>query len=1276
MPLGGACPDCATRTALSTAHGDTNALAHLETLFAALPAAVIILDRNGVYRFFGGQALTNERSGEALGQSVFAVRRDRPDILADMRRALAGEEVRATREVEGIVWETRYAPLHDAAGEVDGVAYIAFDITGRARAEAALQASEERLRAQYLAFPLPTYIWQHRDGDFVFTDCNAAALAINHESLTARLGQPASIIYRALPEVCAYLTRCFVERTTLQHELRYAEIDFTVTYVYVAPDQVVMHAEDITKRKTAEEALLTSERAFRTLVEQVPAVIYRAQANASGATLFISPQVATMLGYDSAPWLADPAFWTERLHPDDRAQTLTTFAQGHATGLPVRVEYRFRTADDRYLWIRDEATLVRDDSGRALYWQGLMLDVTEQKRAETLLAGQASILRHIAQDTDLTETLTLIAREIEMVIDGALVSIQLLDEQEALLRNIAAPSLPSDYVAAASQVPVGEGIGACGTAAFRRAPVIAADIATDPYWRDYRDIALAHGLHTCWSLPILTNAKAQDNTAQRLLGTFAVYYTTQRQPDAADWRVLERSVGLTALAIARAQAATALGQSAESFTSLFEATGEGMVIHEGGPILTANRTAAAMVGYPISEVVGRYGMDFLTPETRNLSTRLGDAGDERPYEALLQRRDGTYLPVELAGKALQYQGRAARLVTIRDITERKAAEAARLASAASLAAAQQLANLGSWDEDLATGQFAWSDESFRICGYAPQSFTPTAERLVAAIHPDDREAVRLARQVATDGGAAWELDFRIVRPNGEVRILHQQAEVIRDAQGRPIRRHGVVLDVTERRALEARLQHQATHDPLTGLPNRALFLDRLDQALARSRRGGAPSTVIFLDLDNFKDVNDTLGHDAGDQLLIAAAERLRHCLRDEDTLARLGGDEFAALLEGISAIGEAVRAAERLGEALGTPLTVESRAHHVTASIGIVISTPEHTRPDDLLRDADIAMYRAKGAGGARYALFDPAMQDQLVARLALVDELRQALERQEFVLHFQPQIALTSGQVRCVETLVRWQHPTRGFIAPTEFIALAEETGLIRPLGRWVLEEACRQAASWSFSCAGNAPAISVNLSAHEFQDPDLVAEIARVLQVTGLAPLRLELEITESALMEDAPATLATLGRLKYLGVQLAIDDFGTGYSSLAYLKRFPVDTLKIDKAFIDGLGTETEDTAIVTAIITLAQTLGLQVVAEGVETATQVAQLRLLSCGLAQGYYFARPLDEATLTARLRQGNSWGYQPAPITSPPAPTTEELRQRRSRRSTRSLLPTAITSQ
>jgi len=425
----------------------------------------------------------------------------------------------------------------------------------------------------------------------------------------------------------------------------------------------------------------------------------------------------------------------------------------------------------------------------------------------------------------------------------------------------------------------------------------------------------------------------------------------------------------------------------------------------------------------------------------------------------------------------------------------------------------------------------------------------------------------------------------------------------------------------ERKRAEVELAHQAMHDALTGLPNRALFYDRLGQALNRVGRHSTAVAVLFLDLDRFKLINDSLGHGAGDKLLVAVAERLARVLRAGDTAARFGGDEFVILCEDVSGERQAIAIAERIADELDEPFVIDGDEVFARTSVGIALATQPGARPEALIRDADAAMYRAKERGGGVYEVFDDQMRERAVRRMATENALHRALDRGEFVMHYQPIVHMTTGALYGVEALARWQHPERGLVMPGEFIEAAEETGLIIALGAWAFDTACRQAAEWARSNGGPVT-MSVNLSPRQCSHPDLVASFGEILERTGADPALLSLEITETALMEDVEASTVTLSALKELGLGLALDDFGTGYSSLRALQHFPVDVVKIDRSFIDPIERDPQEAAIVAAVISLSHALGLRTVAEGIETIAQVDRLRGLGCDLAQGYYFAKP------------------------------------------------------
>jgi diguanylate cyclase (GGDEF)-like protein/PAS domain S-box-containing protein len=517
----------------------------------------------------------------------------------------------------------------------------------------------------------------------------------------------------------------------------------------------------------------------------------------------------------------------------------------------------------------------------------------------------------------------------------------------------------------------------------------------------------------------------------------------------------------------------------------------------------------------------------------------------------------------------------------------------------------------------------------RVLGYRPEE--RVGKPFTDVIHPDDRAfAENLLVDVVRTARAQLSGELRARHADGSWRIVETVLTNLLDdaAVG------GVVInyrDITVRKALEEQLRHQAFHDALTGLPNRALFADRLGHALSRARRSPQHVAVLFVDLDDFKTVNDSLGHGEGDQLLVAVAQRLQASVRPGDTIARMGGDEFAVLVEDQTDAEAPIQVGHRLMESLRAPFERGGKELFVHASVGVAVSASKDQEADELLRDADLSMYMAKTNGKNRLEVFQPSMHTAALARLALKGDLERAMERGEFTVLYQPIMRLGSGQISGVEALLRWQHPRRGVVGPVEFIPLAEETGLIVPLGRWVLEQACRQAQAWD-ALGGVRVTMSVNVSGRQVQEADFVDSVAAVLRETRLEPQRLTLEFTESVLMQDAAMAADKLTELKRLGVRLAIDDFGTGYSSLSYLRRFPMDILKLDGSFVAGMASGSEQAALVRSILKLGETLHLETVAEGIEEPAQLSKLQALGADLGQGYYFARPLQADAVSALL--------------------------------------------
>ena len=528
-------------------------------------------------------------------------------------------------------------------------------------------------------------------------------------------------------------------------------------------------------------------------------------------------------------------------------------------------------------------------------------------------------------------------------------------------------------------------------------------------------------------------------------------------------------------------------------------------------------------------------------------------------------------------------------------------------------------------------------------------------KLINHVHPDDRAMANrfFVALHESQNGEPGVQDWRLLRTDGSlVWTENTGTNLLREPTV-----DGFVVntrDVSERRTLQSRLAHQAFHDELTRLANRALFLNRVGHTVARVPRGKHPSAVLFLDLDDFKKVNDSLGHAVGDELLVAAAARLTTCVRPGDTIARLGGDEFAVLLDDVDGMSDVIVVAERISVAVSAPFHLNGRDVFVGVSIGIA-SMEMGDSPDDVLRNADLAMYFAKSRRKGDFAVYEPSMHDQMMEHLELEVDLRAAVERNEFEIEYQPIVNLITGEVHGAEALLRWNHPTRGYVPPVRFVPMAEETGLIIPLGRWVLREACERARDWRAHYRGRRPLqVSVNLSARHFQDASLMQDVQQALNDSGLEPWALTLEITESVLMHTSESTLERLRALKALGLNLAIDDFGTGYSSLGYLQQFPIDILKIDRSFVEAVGTEHGDPVLARAIIALGRTLQIETIAEGIERPEQREGLRTLGCTLGQGYHFARPMSAQRFISECLNRT---FDPLPA---PAPDEEYAVRRR----------------
>jgi len=618
--------------------------------------------------------------------------------------------------------------------------------------------------------------------------------------------------------------------------------------------------------------------------------------------------------------------------------------------------------------------------------------------------------------------------------------------------------------------------------------------------------------------------------------------------------------------------------------------------------------------------------------------RTGDDFEEeyriiRPDKSICWVRVRAFPVRDVMGKVNRFVGIA------EDITNRREGEEALRKSEEQFRLTFEMAPIGMAISSL-KGKFNRVNQALSdSLGYSEQELLELSFAEIS--YPEDWEIHRnLEQQLIQGQESNFQIEKRFIAKDGRTVDTLLKVLVVRNAEGNPLHFNNQIVDITERKSMEKQLLYDALHDALTGLPNRALFMDRLEQQLKRSQnQDDYLFAVLFLDLDRFKVVNDSVGHLVGDKLLIEIARRLENSISPTDTVARLGGDEFTILLENISSESEATLVAESIYQTLTFPFNIEGYELFSTASIGIALSSQGYEKPEDILRDADLTMYSAKDQGKARYEIFDNSLRDRAVARLELETDLRRALERGEFEVYYQPITSLKLGTLSGFEALARWNHPTKGRIKPDQFIPVCEETGLIVPLGNWLLKQACQATREWQRRYPDH-PTIkmSVNLSGQQFQDPDLVEEIDKILAETGLEGKSLKLEITESILIDNLETVTNIILALRKREIQFSIDDFGTGYSSLSYLHRFPVNTIKIDRSFVSQMQVNGENSAIVKAIVTLAHMLDMDVIAEGIETTTQLAQLRLLQCEYGQGFFFAKPLSQQEAEKLVASQPQW--------------------------------------
>jgi len=816
-------------------------------------------------------------------------------------------------------------------------------------------------------------------------------------------------------------------------------------------------------------------------------------------------------------------------------------------------------------------------------------------------------------------------------IDAEKGAILLWDEQTSSLR-VSVTRGYRDPRVMDSRFPVTSGFAAL--AARSREPVLVPDAWQQAALRYEGEIEEIKAVRCALAVPLIK--------AESLLGVLSL---DSDRPEAFVREDLELLLPFAAQAGAAIYDAGLLARvfaSEQRFASAFRASPMPITIStlEEGRYVDINDRFLELVGRRREDVLGRVsteiGVFHDAGDRRHLLARFAEAGSLRDLPARFRTGTGEVREVEISAEKIEVDGRSCLLSLIRDVTDSRRVEAA--LREATQFSQNTVSVLQSILESTADGLLV-VDHDGRIVSYnnrfaqlwgAPLAVMASGDEalLAHAMGQVRHPSAFLARVRELNAQADTEAFDTIEFADGRVVDRYSAPHRL---EGRPVGRVWSFRDITERRRAEERIQYQAYHDALTGLPNRLLLRDRLTQAIRHAKRHHLLLAVMFVDVDHFKLINDTLGHAIGDRLLQGLAERFLPCVREDDSVARMGGDEFTFMFGGITKIEDAARMAEKVLRAVTHPFCLEGHDLHVTASVGIAIYPGDGDDPESLLQSADAAMYRAKEQGRNNYQLCTAGMNDRALERMALEGRLRRALDGEELVLHYQPLVEAAGGKVVGTEALLRWQHPERGLLMPDQFIPVAEESRLILPIGDWVLRVACRQLRSWH-EAGFSELRMSVNLSARQFQQPGLVAAVRSALEGAGLEPRFLELEITESIAMSNVGWTAEVLRALRALGIRISIDDFGTGQSSLSYLKHFPLSTLKIDRSFVRDMASDPEDEAIASAVIALAHVLGLSVIAEGVETEAQLALLRRAGCEEYQGYLFSRPVSPDALLELL--------------------------------------------
>ncbi|MBC7779736.1 MAG: PAS domain S-box protein, partial [Proteobacteria bacterium] len=1119
------------------------------------------------------------------------------------------------------------APIFDAQGRFQGYRGVSSDVTSRIETERALRESEARSRLLALVVKQSSEAIVIKDLNNTVVTWNAGAEKLfgypDHEAIGRNMTRllNTEVTERQVAERIAAVRSS--PRLTYRHVNRCRDGRTLEVEVSVSPlhDEGGRHigeisvTRDMTERLAADRALRDSEarnRLLAAVVDQTTEAII--SKDLDNVVLTWNPGATALFGYTSEEAIGQNI---SRLVIADADQARVEHAISEARSFRTctRLEVR-RTRDDRALDVEVSYSPLLDADGRHIGEISITRDISTRIAAERALRASEARSRLLAAVVEQSSE-AIIIKDLDNVVlswNGGAERIYGWTPAEAVGRNITTLMRPHT-----SATQVAERI-----AMLRMGRADA--------WRTvshHRDGAL---------IDVEVNVSPFYDENGRHIGEIAM---------ARD--ITERELAESALRATQArnrELALIVDQSHDAIITK----------DTRNTVLTWNRSAVRIFGWEADEAIGKPFLSLMRPDASEQRVRLAieRIGTQKAetWETLRTTKSGQRIEVEVTVSPLfDDDGRHLGEISInRDVTQRVRAEEALRDHKLFLEQAQEVGGIGSWAVTLANDELTWSDGTLRIFGIDRAQFSGHSEMFWTRVHQDDVERVRATMEQAIASCSAYTNEFRIQRGDGTHRWLYERAAIICDEHKAPLRIVGVTQDVTERRASQERIEFLATRDPLTELPNRLLLRDRITHGMAVAARHGTSLALLFIDLDRFKTINDSLGHRVGDEMLKQVAERLARCVRKDDTLARLGGDEFVVLLQGLNDSQAASQVARKVLKLLARPYTVDGHQLSTSCSIGISLYPTDGTDSQTLMKNADAAMYHAKERGRGNYQYFSEDLHARAVERLSIETALRRALDRDEFELHFQPQVSMTDTKVVGMEALLRWNHPELGLLPPARFIRIAEESGLIVPLGEWALNAACAQVRSWLDQ--GLAPArLAVNVSVGQLSR-GFVRSVSRILQQHRIDGSQLELEMTESLLMQQVDENVKLLQRLGELGVQVALDDFGTGYSSLAYLKKFPIDALKIDRTFVRDIVEDPDDSAITAAVIAIGHHMQLRVVAEGVETTQQLRILQAMACDEYQGYLFSRPLPATAFAAKFLSAHTGAVE----TIPPQATASVL--------------------